>query len=536
MRRLTLLAVVLIALLAGCSLIAPNADTDADSSVTLEPRSLDSDRPLGTVGNYTATDTFELGPNSSTGLTTAELEAVKYRSMARIEVVRGLQFREDVGLEIVSRERYRQENSWAEGAAGPYTNELWRAGFVVDGETEYNDALGELYGGSVQGYYSSGRIVLVTDEVDSVSVDRDTLVHELVHALQDQHFGLARSGTTVDERRAESGLIEGEGNYVPHLYDQRCGAAWECLPDLEREPGTANQRPFNVGLYLSIYAPYAEGPTFVRHLHERGGERGSANGSARVNASASENETGDGEWAAVDAAFDDRPSSTEQILHPERYPDDRPVNVSVADRSGAEWEPFTVADESESEGEGEGEEKDETDLRTETVGEATLFATLFANGIVDRPLTEGGTDISPYNYSHPITDGWAGDTLVAYHDRDDEDRTGHVWRLAWNSEADATQFREAYLKLLERHDAEAVSGATDTYRVPDESGFAGAYRVTSEGDRVTIVGGPTVASLEDIHGSETRSPPSAITAVGPLPTAPAEHSTTGIAASAISDG
>ncbi|MCU4973620.1 Hvo_1808 family surface protein [Halobacteria archaeon AArc-m2/3/4] len=499
MRRFTLFVVLalvtVLAVLAGC-LALPTGDTD--SSITLEPKPLDSDRPLGEVDDYTANDTFDL--DSSEGLTTAELEAVKYRSMARIEVVRGLQFQEDVGLEIVSRDQYREENPWARDAAGPYTNELWRAGFVVDGETEFSDELGELYGGSVQGYYSSGRIVLVTDEVDSVTVDRDTLVHELVHALQDQHFGLARSATTIDEQRAESGLVEGEANYVPSLYDQRCGT-WECLPHLEREPGVGSQQSFNVGLYLSIYAPYAEGPTFVQHLHERGGH-GSANESVGEGANANASETS--EWAAVDAAFENRPTSTEQIVHPERYPDVQPVDVPIEDRSGSEWEPFTKG------GENGGE------LRTETVGEATLFATLFANGVLDRSITAGGTELSPYNYSHPVTDGWAGDTLVVYHDGD-EDRTGHVWRLAWKSEGDATQFEDAYRDLLERHDAEQVS--EDTYRVPDESGFAGAYRVTNEGEHVTVVGGPTVDALEEIHDGETGPAPSAIT--------PIEHSTSG---------
>jgi len=43
----------------------------------------------------------------------------------------------------------------------------------------------------------------------------------------------------------------------------------------------------------------------------------------------------------VDAAYADVPVSTEQILHPERYPDDRPASVELADFThllGDGWE------------------------------------------------------------------------------------------------------------------------------------------------------------------------------------------------------
>jgi hypothetical protein len=58
--------------------------------------------------------------------------------------------------------------------------------------------------------------------------------------------------------------------------------------------------------------PYQEGLRFVRALYQRGG------------------------WAAVDRAYRDPPTSTEQLLHPERYLSDRdrPQPVAVPDVSG----------------------------------------------------------------------------------------------------------------------------------------------------------------------------------------------------------
>ncbi len=39
---------------------------------------------------------------------------------------------------------------------------------------------------------------------------------------------------------------------------------------------------------------------------------------------------GQGGWDSVDEAWDRLPASTEQILHPERYPSDAPVKVEHA--------------------------------------------------------------------------------------------------------------------------------------------------------------------------------------------------------------
>ncbi|MFC7231709.1 Hvo_1808 family surface protein [Saliphagus sp. GCM10025308] len=227
-----------------------------------------------------------------------------------------------------------------------------------------------------------------------------------------------------------------------------------------------------------MYAPYAEGPTFVQSIYDAGG------------------------WDAVDAAFADRPTSTSQLVHPERYPDGRPVDVAVDDRSSPAWSPIT---------------DDNGDIRTETVGEATLFGALWANGALDHSLLDEERELSPYNYSHPATAGWAGDTFVAYEatddgstedgdgDGDDEDgdgATGHVWALEFRTPADADRFASAYERLLENRGAEDVDAESTTYRIDDDEPFAGAYRLVVDGSRVELVGAPTVEGLEGIRPLE----------------------------------
>jgi hypothetical protein len=476
MARARLFAVVALVVLSGCAL--PGT-----------PGAFDTDRELGRVGDYAHDDVFEF--DASDGLTESQLEAVTYRAMARIEVVRGLKFSRDVDVAVVNRTAYRDRRTAGTENASAFRNEVWRAAFVVDGETDVNRAFDDLYGDSVQGYYADDRIVIVADDVDAVRIDRRTLVHELTHALQDQRFGIGHSSETIDGVRAENGLLEGEAGYVPERYDRRCGVEWQCLPEPRGAVAsgeTLSDRPFNVGLFLSTYAPYAEGPPFVAALRERDG------------------------WAAVDRAHREPPASTAQVIHPERYPDADPVAVDVPDRSNDEWRPIT-----------------DGDPRTETIGEATLFATLWANGVVDRPLTDGAAGGS-YNYSHPATAGWAGDSLRVYRATNDPNRTGHVWRLAWERPADADEFADAYRQLLENRGAEPVAAAgPGSYRIPEGEPFAGAYRVTVAGGTVEIVGAPTVADLAAIHPREnataphpsTRAPgPAAIDAPGGSPPRP----------------
>jgi hypothetical protein len=71
-------------------------------------------------------------------------------------------------------------------------------------------------------------------------------------------------------------------------------------------------------VFLTVYAPYAAGPDFVRALRERGG------------------------WTAVNDAYDAFPVSTEQVIHPEAYPDEQPVVVPIPDRSAEGYERFDL--------------------------------------------------------------------------------------------------------------------------------------------------------------------------------------------------
>ncbi|WP_237560395.1 hypothetical protein [Halolamina rubra] len=94
--RVRLLAVVCCLVLAGCAAPAAPSPTPGE------------DR-LGWEDGYAATDSVAV--DASDGLNESELDAVVARTMARVELIRGLEFEETVPVEVISREEFRNGSS-----------------------------------------------------------------------------------------------------------------------------------------------------------------------------------------------------------------------------------------------------------------------------------------------------------------------------------------------------------------------------------------------------------------------------------------
>ncbi|MBK8207017.1 MAG: hypothetical protein IPK87_09540 [Planctomycetes bacterium] len=126
-------------------------------------------------------------------------------------------------------------------------------------------------------------------------------LHEGTHALQDQLYDLAKlhkAVTTQDEDNTVTALIEGQAVQV----------MIDALPDNPHVKRiTEVKQPTDLsddGAWLRVLY-YSYGAVFVQNLKERDG------------------------YEAVDAAFKALPKSTEQILHPEKYPAELPDRVSL---------------------------------------------------------------------------------------------------------------------------------------------------------------------------------------------------------------
>jgi hypothetical protein len=373
--------------------------------------------------------------------------------MARIERIRGYEFTDDVSVEVISRETYRERRGDGRPSQA-WREQFWESLFIVGEDTTVDDAFGELYGSSVLGYYSGGDIVVVSDTPDDLRLSRGTLVHELEHALQDQRLGIGSSARTKDGRLAAVGVVEGDANYVETLYERRCSdGRFDCI-SVPEATGDSGGGDVNLGLSVATYVPYAEGEAFVARLHERGG------------------------WDAVDAAFADRPVSTEQLVHPDAYPDERPVSVSLPDRSSGEWQRLS----------------NDGEPILETAGETYIYSMLWYAEVVPRDhLTATRSGVSRYTYDHPDSAGWGGDRMAFYTDGSDY---GYVWKTTWDTTADAREFMRAYEGVLEANGADSRDDGV--YVVPDGE-FQDAFRVVRTGETVLVVNAPTVGDLDGVH-------------------------------------
>jgi hypothetical protein len=392
-----------------------------------------------------------LNVTTEDGLNESEQEAVVARTMARVERIRGLEFERTVPVEVVSRAAYRNRSNGpgtgdGNETFGRWNDQVWEALFLVGEDRSFESVFGDVLGESVLGFYSPAedRIVIVSDD-PTPRLDRATLAHELVHALQDQHHGFGPSASTQDRQLANDGLVEGDATVVTRVYEQRCAGEWDCIPTPRNGGGGGDGAPEALGVFVTIYQPYATGPGFVETLRDRGG------------------------WRAVDDAYRRFPESTEQVIHPERYPREAPVEVSVDDRTAGGWERFDL------------------EQTTDTVGEASIYAMLKANGqLPETPL---------YGYDAEPSAGWGGDVVVPYRNGD---RYGYVFRTTWDTERDARQFAEAYRGVLRAHNATREG---NVWRVPDSDPFGDAFRVTRDGRTVTVVNAPTKAELGEVHAS-----------------------------------
>jgi hypothetical protein len=233
-----------------------------------------------------------------------------------------------------------------------------------------------------------------------IAEQKIVIAHELVHALQDQHFNLRRfekwpKGDS-DAEVAAHALIEGDATVVMYQYvfDQQgravdmkvLGALIDMLKaDTEIDPKkypTLAQAP--AVLRESLQFPYSYGASFVHAMMK----------SRPIN--------------DLNLAYTRLPASTEQILHPERYLSfDKPVKIEMMSLAEKEWKQV------------------DADVNGE-FGYQVMLAEFIGK---ERAL--------------PAAAGWGGDRYALY----ENSRTGALMiaqYTVWDSEADAREFFNAY--------------------------------------------------------------------------------------------
>jgi hypothetical protein len=317
--------------------------------------------------------------------------------------------------------------------------------------TDLPSLLSRLQAESVLGFYLPGRkppkgelYVRSSSGLDPYA--KIILSHELTHAVTDQHFDLTRADRLAaatareDELAAYSGLVEGDASLTMQRYlaerltpseqaDAALAAAADSTPRRDAAPAVIRE---------SMLFPYQEGLRFVGTLYQRGG------------------------WAAVDRAYRDPPTSTEQLLHPERYlaNRDQPRAITVPNlsgRLGGGWRS----------------------------GVEVSFGELDA-----RLLLQGELAVAT---AESAAEGWDGGRLRTFQRGD---RTALALRTVWDSSAEATQFCGAMSGWARSR----FGSATRTATALRWSGGGQQTALVCRGARVAWLSAPDRAGLDRLLG------------------------------------
>ena len=353
----------------------------------------------------TTTSQFLATPSSSTPAPVPPGEANPIDGVVRelqafVEGARGLKFKTPVQVKLLDDAAFKarlRDVSEEDLSELEKTTKVLRALFLLDRGVDLKKQLDSLLGAAVAGFYDPETDELVVRGAKTTPYVRSVLVHELVHALQDQHFNLHRPD--LDDRddeasQAFSTIVEGDAVRIQEQYRRS-------LSRSERRQAQDEEESFGGGidedipdvLIALISFPYEVGPPFVRALLDAGGQ------------------------ARVDAAFASPPATSEHVLHPELFLRAQPV-ASVAEPAA-----------------------DGPVIDRGVIGELGIILMLL--------------DDADQGIAARAGNGWGGDRYVAW---DEGSKTCVRAAFAMDTARDASELEDALREFAETHDGVTVSG------------------------------------------------------------------------------
>ncbi|HYP75533.1 MAG TPA: hypothetical protein VER12_06255 [Polyangiaceae bacterium] len=387
-----------------------------------------------------------------------EAERTVARALKYVSALRELEARGPVNGRVISRDEmvHRVEHSLdteippaVVGASG----EILFALGTVPASYDYRTGLLAVMRSELLGFYEpSEKTMFLGGDLHGQELDA-TLWHELVHALQDQHYDLGKllgwSDDAGDWQGAVHALAEGDatsamldglfadkGMHAPDVPDS--------VMDLQGALSAGSVLQVPPIVKRSVVAPYLDGLAFVNALRRRGG------------------------WAAVDAAWQHLPTSTEQILHLDKYDaKEAPQALPALPPNALGPTQVTYSD---------------------VYGEQTLRI-LFEEWMPARAAREAAS-------------GWAGDRVSSF---SDGVVTSVAWHIRYDSEAAAVTALRAFARgalapedqavdargrLSEPVSAREAEQATQRGQVCRERHTRGPFAVLRRGRDLAVTLGP----------------------------------------------
>ncbi len=312
----------------------------------------------------------------------------------------------------------------------------------------------DLYSEQISGFYDNEtEEIFIVKGTTFGGSEKLTYAHEFTHVLQDQTFrfdeGLNynEAACQEDSERCAAiiALIEGDASFTEILWLQTYATRSDYRDIIDAFEDYASPVYDNAPPYIQkdLLFPYEMGYAFVEFLFNEGG------------------------FDAVDAAYNVLPVSTEQILHPERYPWDQPRSVELPnfeDMFAGDWVLF----------------------------DQNVMGEWYTYLILSQSYNE--TYRLPEEQAKSAAAGWGGDAY-AFYLKENTDEVIFILDMVWDTTEDAEAF---FISLMGYADARwnAVDEQISSQRL--WRGPEGSVVVAQEGDRTLWIIAPTDALAEMI--------------------------------------
>ncbi len=323
---------------------------------------------------------------------------------------------------------------------------------LVPPDFRYKEFMIRLLVEQVAGFYEPKTKEFYLADWTDLDQQKPIMAHELVHALQDQHFNLRRFENWPhgdgDREQAVHALVEGDATALmfdyllkPQNLDiTRLPRSLSELGDLLAVSGDRKGEEViaaaPAAIRESLLFPYTYGAGFAQEIVKRSG------------------------WDGLSKAFEDLPQSTEQIIHVDKYlGHEQPVKIKLTDISSTM---------------GPGWKRIDADVN----GEFGYF--LILGQFIPKPEARSAAK------------GWAGDQCSVYENAKGELAVAHL--STWDTAADAEEFLNAYGKRT----AKRYAGAVEEHDLPN--GWRGF--LAPEGEALIELRGNSVLALEGVRGTK----------------------------------
>ncbi len=341
-----------------------NSQFIAGAPSTTQPIASDSSDSTDSTNSSdsgAASDSSDSSDSSSSS--SDDLQSTVLDIQAFVEKERGLKFKQNVDVQLVDDDQLAQlleQDFIKEEPSILETQEVLRSLALVSPQFDLTSAERTLLDSSVLGFYDPETKKLVVRGTDVTPFVRDTLAHELTHALDDQWFNLNRP--QLDTADDETGfgftaLTEGDAVRVEEAYLGTMSSSDRAEVTKEQQDLLlAHPEIFSLPQVLIdiTQEPYSDGPQLVKAILDAG------------------------QQPRLDAAFQQPPTTSEQVIDPEKF----------LDGQGAVPVPFPTADGTVS-------------------NKGVLGAFMFEEVLLGAKQT---SDVDT------VISGWGGDAYVTWHD------------------------------------------------------------------------------------------------------------------------